>query len=1096
MSQTTPDRFDPLTVPLSPGITLVEASAGTGKTFAITRLVLRLLLEGDRPLALREIAVVTFTEKGTNELITRLRAVLRLARDLCSDAPPPPDEIPQDLVDFLRPQRTEAGARIAAALASIDQLSVSTIHGFCRRILTEFALEAGVHFDLEFVENDTANLTRAAHDWARRTLVTDIAPATVVAADGVDPAVWAPKLIPKASAHPMIDLRAGTDLGSELLHGFVTAVQTGARRERERRHAVSFDDLLQRLSAILTTEGPDGTLARRIRERFRAAVIDEFQDTDPFQFPIFQTAFTGCPLFLIGDPKQSIYAFRGADVRAYLTAARSATQRFTLDVNYRSTPELVAAVQSLFHNHPSHPFGEGLGITLPEIRSAGVARRPAALQGDDRQALHWLIIRDDRPLKPLKKGVAKAKPLSKALALRAAIDATVRELLRLRARGMASQGMAILVRDNQQARQMKDALDRVGVPAVVTSNQDVLRSDEGEELTRLALAIAEPGNERLIRAALATRCWGATADDIARMLHGDSHRAWGDVISIFRDAHEAWVADGITTALSRLLDQAGTIPRLLTLPDGERRVTNLRHLLELLREEQAATPFPPAAFRAWVARERQLTSVPERREQRLESDAEAVQIMTIHKAKGLQWSVVFLPTLWYVPEHPEKFLTQPVAIATLPDPADPARTIRRIDLNSESLAETQAAAKADEAAEAMRLAYVALTRAETRCYVVWGPISNADASAVAALLREEGGIAQVERLVDAHPMVMSRSDDRFSLGRPSPSVHGGETAGIDQPVREPLDRPARRFTPAPGRFTGWRTSSYSALTSGRHDLALPDRDVEDPPLPVAGVISTPASTGIFAIKKGPEIGDALHHLLEHLDFPSVRSTTGLEAALPAARIEEALARFGVPWRDDDRWSVADIQRVLRDACLTRLPGADFALAAIPTEATLREWKFTIPVGRFDLQTVASALERHGSPLTQRYAEKVRRMRTETFSGYLTGVVDLAFEQAGRWWIVDWKSNHLGDTRADYDEARMGEAMVASDYLLQYHLYLVALHRHLRARIPGYASSTHWGGVAYVFLRGMADGEATGWFRDTPSPALIAALDAALAGGDP
>ena len=377
MSQTTPDRFDPLTVPLSPGITLVEASAGTGKTFAITRLVLRLLLEGDRPLALREIAVVTFTEKGTNELITRLRAVLRLARDLCSDTPPPPDEIPQDLVDFLRPQRTEAGARIAAALASIDQLSVSTIHGFCRRILTELALEAGVHFDLEFVENDTANLTRAAHDWARRTLVTDIAPATVVATDGVDPAVWAPKLIPKASAHPMIDLRAGTDLGAALLHGFVTAVQTGARRERERRHALSFDDLLQRLSAILTTEGPDGTLARRIRERFRAAVIDEFQDTDPFQFPIFQTAFAGCPLFLIGDPKQSIYAFRGADVRAYLTAARSATQRFTLDVNYRSTPELVAdravalsqpSLASLRRGARHHPAGDPVGGGRPAAR--------------------------------------------------------------------------------------------------------------------------------------------------------------------------------------------------------------------------------------------------------------------------------------------------------------------------------------------------------------------------------------------------------------------------------------------------------------------------------------------------------------------------------------------------------------------------------------------------------------------------------------------------------------------------------------------------------------------------------------------------------
>jgi len=257
--------------------------------------------------------------------------------------------------------------------------------------------------------------------------------------------------------------------------------------------------------------------------------------------------------------------------------------------------------------------------------------------------------------------------------------------------------------------------------------------------------------------------------------------------------------------------------------------------------------------------------------------------------------------------------------------------------------------------------------------------------------------------------------------------------------------------------------------------------------------AAPVATGIFAIKKGPEIGDALHHLLEHLDFPATRTTASLEEALPPARIEEALARFGVPRRDDDRWSLADIQRVLRDTCMTRIPGANFTLAEVPKDATLREWKFTFPVGRFDLDTIADALATHGGPHARRYAEKVRRMRAERFAGYLTGVVDLAFEHAGRWWIMDWKSNHLGDRRTDYHAERMDEAMQLSDYSLQYHLYLVALHHHLRARVPGYDPATHWGGVAYVFLRGIADGAETGWFRDTPSPTLITALDAALGG---
>ena len=531
------DHFDPLRVSIAPGITLVEASAGTGKTFAITRLVLRLLLQREAPLALREIAVVTFTEKGTNELITRIREVLRLARDICSDDPPLGDRH-RDLVAFLRPQREWATERIGEALAAIDQLSVSTIHGFCRRILSELALEAGVHFDLEFLENDTALLTRAAHDWARRTLVTDLAPAELVGASGVDPATWARALVQPADSHPVIDARHGDALGATLLADYITSVQTGARRERNQRHALSFDDLLRRLSHVLTSEGPQGPLAQRIRQRFRTALIDEFQDTDPFQFPIFRNAFAGCPLFLIGDPKQSIYAFRGADVRAYLSAAASATQRFTLGVNYRSTPELVEAVQTLFAHHPSTPFGASLGITFPAIRSADRATRPAALATDGRRALHWIVVRDDRPAKVLKKGTAKPKPLSKDDGMRTAIDATIRELLTLRANGLEAKAMAILVRGNRQAQEMKHALDRVGVPAVVTSDHDVLDSDEGEELIRIALAIAEPGNDQRIRAALATRLWGATATDIVRMLQGDGHQEWATVISTVRSAHE------------------------------------------------------------------------------------------------------------------------------------------------------------------------------------------------------------------------------------------------------------------------------------------------------------------------------------------------------------------------------------------------------------------------------------------------------------------------------------------------------------------------------------------------------------------------------
>jgi len=632
--------FAPLTVPITPDITLVEASAGTGKTFAITRLVLRLLLQESDPIPLDRIAVVTFTEKGTNELITRIRAVLRTAAAICSDQPPAMTPETADLFPFLDGQRERARALLGAACASLDLLRISTIHGFCRRILVEYALEAGVHFDAEFVQNDTDLITRAAHDWARRTVIPDRRTAGILAADGADPARWVGPLVRPALSHPYVQVDAAADDVGTLLKGFVDAVRTIASDERARRHLLTFEDILRTLWTILRREGPQGMLARRIRSHFRAALIDEFQDTDPFQFPIFETAFAGCPLFLIGDPKQSIYAFRGADVRAYLGAAERAAHRYTLTENFRSTPAMVEAVQRLFTNVAT-PFGAEGRILFPAARSADIATVPSALVGDGRHALHWFLIEDDRTDQPTGRG---AKGIQKEFADAAAIAATVREILALLDRGLPAKDIAILVRENRHARAYKTALDRVRVPAVVASDRDVLGSDEGEELIHLGLAIADPGNDRLVRGALATRLWGATAHEIAAMLHGDTRDAWGEVIRLFRSAQERWVKRGVAAGLSEVLERRGSLARVLALPDGERRITNLRHLLELLRDEGDGSALPPAAFDAWVTRERQVSAVPERREQRLESDAFAVQIMTIHKAKGLQWPVVFCPT--------------------------------------------------------------------------------------------------------------------------------------------------------------------------------------------------------------------------------------------------------------------------------------------------------------------------------------------------------------------------------------------------------------------------------------------------------------------
>jgi len=1060
--------FDPATVPLTPGVTLIEASAGTGKTFAISRLVLRLLLQPE-PIALREIAVVTFTEKGSDELVTRIRNTLRTARNLCTVPGAQPSKSDRDLVPLLDTHGDVAAARLESACSELDQLGVSTIHAFCLRILTEQALEAGVHFDAAFLDNDTEIFTRAAHDWARRTLVRDAESAKMVAAQQGNPTDWVRAIVRPLISHPSYMIADGS---SPLLSNYVQSVLKGAARERARRHLLTFDESLSRLYRVLQRDGANGPLATRIRQRFRAALIDEFQDTDAFQFPIFKTAFEGRPLFLIGDPKQSIYAFRGADVRAYLSATSSAPRRFTLGLNYRSTPGMVQAVNALFSNHPS-PFGEHLGITFTPVESADRATMPAALTdgSDDTRFLHWLLL------------PSGAKEISKTAALPMAIGATVTEILTLIERDLPARNIAILVHTNEEARKMKAALDAARVPAVVTSNRDVLISDEGDEIIRLALAIAEPGNERLVRGALATRCWGASAAEIAQLLQGDGGRAWGDIVRQFREAHDRWLQSGLASALALLLTACDATPRLGALPDGERRLTNLRHLLDLLREEGTGASLPPTAFRAWLARERQLSAVPERREQRLESDAAAVQILTIHKAKGLQWPVVFCPTLWSHTDHTSKVMGVNYAVATSPRAGDATDTVRCVDIGSPSVDETKQRAKQDADDEQMRLTYVALTRAESRCYVIWGRINKCAETALATLVGDDGSITALRQLIDAHPEAMSEApahDDTKSGLIPS---HLGDAAQVQ------VTRGARAFSASAAQFAAWRTSSYSRLITKRHD-GIATRDVEEETLsPVAA--STELATGIFAIPKGTQIGNTLHNLLEHLDFTTAASVTTLEKALPLERIESELNRQGVPRAEPALWSATDIQRVIRDTCCATIPGTSFRFADVPMSRTLREWRFTIPVGNCNVQAVADALADHGTRHAQAYAERLRRLEVERFRGYLDGIVDLAFEHEGRWWIVDWKSNHLGDRASDYHSAAVEESMQSSDYTLQYHLYMVALHRHLKARLPKYDPAAHWGGIAYVYLRGVTPEGTTGWFRDMPSPALIEALDRAL-----
>ena len=1052
-------QFHALTVPLTPGVTLVEASAGTGKTFAITRLVLRMLLERTVE-HLGQILVVTFTEKATQELISRIRAVLREADRVWSDAPPPRDAGNDDLFVLRDLHVSDGAAIIRSALGALDELGVSTIHGFCHRVLTESALESRLPFGGTFLEDDTDILRRLTQDWMRRRVLHDPAAAALIADDGGDPLTWIRNLLRPYLRHPHTVIDAAPEFAPQLLQDFVLSVSAAFAQEKQARHLMGFDDLLRRLHDILVDEGPDGLLASRVRERFRVALIDEFQDTDPTQFPIFSTAFSGCPLFLIGDPKQSIFAFRNADVHAYLKAAANIEQRYTLLTNFRSTDAMVRSVTQLFGNTPE-PFAcskELIGV--PDVTAANTVRIPEALVSDAGHALQWMWLGE--AYHTSRNSIAKDRGATLA------IQAVTVEMQRLMAAGLGAGEAAVLVRTNGEAQEVKASLDAAGIPCVVGANQDVLVSEEADELVRLAEAIAAPRDGKAVRAAMATRLWGCDASTVADTLRLDSDGAWNGMLDRLMQARAMWLRHGGATALAWLMNECGATARLLSLHDGERRVTNVRHVLEILQQADALSPLAPEAVSGWVTAQRGSSITPERREMRLERDAAAVQILTIHKAKGLQWPVVFCPTLWRTKSFPSKALDVPYSLTPLNDGMV-------LDLGSPQQAEREAAKAREQLSEDLRLTYVALTRAESRCYVSWGQFADAAASPLGWLLQGRVDRAAINDLIAASAGTMAVADVVLA----APETIARAVSAVPTIRREPLT-----FVTAPGQLAVWRSSSFTMLT--RNVSHVDSRDVDDILLPDEGRRTASQVAGFRGLPAGADIGNVLHGLFEHTDFTNPEATT-------EAHVHEALRAYGVAVPRDGRWTPTHIREMISMVCRAEIPGVNFALTAVPRAATLREWRFSMPVRDFSMAAVAGALHAHGSDHARAYAPMLRKLRDDQFRGYLTGSIDLAFEHNGRWHILDWKSNWLGADDANYAPDALSHAMHAAHYTLQYHVYLVALHRHLRARQAGYDPREHWGQVTYAFLRGIAAMGHDGWFTDTPTPELLHALDRAFGG---
>ena len=1168
----TAESLDPLRLPLR-GERLIEASAGTGKTFTIAALYLRLLLGlgGEaaypRAISVEELLVVTFTEAATEELRGRIRSNIHELRIACLRG-----ESDNPLYSALLAEiadKDDAAKTLLLAERQMDEAAVFTIHGFCQRMLSLNAFESGMLFEQQLIEDESRLRYQACADFWRRhcyPLTRDIAavihdvwkgprdllksldrwlqgeapqlkspPAAdetlaerhqqiidridslkqqwreqvgeiegVLENSGLDRRkfnrgnqgkwmekvnAWAQEetlsyqlpdalekfaqsfLLERTKAggeppvHPLFSaveslLASSLTLTDLVLARAMVEIRDAVAREKRRRGELGFDDMLSRLDEALRGDSGEA-LASAIRQRFPVAMIDEFQDTDPQQYRIFRRIWRQQPetaLLLIGDPKQAIYAFRGADIFTYMKARGDVAAHYTLDTNWRSSPGMVGSVNRLF-SLSDNPFMFHEIPFLPVKAAAKNKGLRFTVDAADVPAMNvWLMPGDTVGSGDYQTFMAQLC----ATQIRDWLSAGQRGRALLwrgeTSRPVQASDITVLVRNRLEAAQVREALQTLGIPSVYLSNRDsVFETLEAQELLWLLQAVLAPERENTLRSALATSMFGLTALDIENL--NQDEQAWDALVEEFSEYRQIWRQRGVMPMLRALMTARHIAENLLATRGGERRLTDILHISELLQEAASQLESEHALVR-WLAQHiAEPDSNAASQQMRLESDKHLVQIVTIHKSKGLEYPLVWLPFIARFRKQDQAFYHDRETFAAV------------LDLGQDEA--SLELAEAERLAEDLRLLYVALTRAVWHCSLGVAPLSSRKSGNSDFHLSALGRLLQAGEAMDAAGLAARLAD--FCHGDIALQIPGE----LDL---TPWQAPAATIPRLSARelqrriADDWRVTSYSGLQqhgfSGGQDL-LPRLDVDA--AGVGEVVEEPQLTP-HQFPRGAAPGTFLHSLFEELDFTQ---------PVPEGWMAEKLQLSGF----DAQWAPV-LTDWLGGVLKTRLPGPDIALNQLAARDKQVEMAFYLPIAQLLTAERLDALIRQYDPLSADTPPlDFRQVR-----GMLKGFIDLVFRHEGRYYLLDYKSNWLGEDREAYTRPAMEQAMRAHRYDLQYQLYSLALHRYLRHRLADYDYDRHFGGVIYLFLRGM-DGQegGQGIFTTRPVRPLIDGLDQLFAG---
>lgn len=1169
--------LQPLTFPLF-GRRLIEASAGTGKTYTIASLFIRLLLGHGQagktayhsPLTVDKILVVTFTEAATAELRSRIRERIRDTRlafiraessdSFCA-------QLIQDSTDLERDIRLLRFAEL-----QMDEASIFTIHGFCQRMLQQNAFESGSLFQQTLLEDDKELLKQACNDFWRSHFYQLSAPLTaliysywphpqalqqelltwlsrsdlhfkpqidnfnfeekyeqslkainavkqawmdnvddymdIINYSGVDKRSYSKKNLPNwfnevtewasyidfeltlpknlfrfsqqelatktkkgaVPAHACFDLieallAKDLSLKNMLLVKATAWVKQHLQQAKKQQMFLGFDDLLTGLDNALQLP-ENSQLAEQVRSLYPVALIDEFQDTDPVQYRIFDAIYdkeSDTGLFMIGDPKQAIYSFRGADIFTYMGARNAVSAHYSLDYNYRSSPEMIDAVNGFF-KHRLAPFIYEQDIPFTPVKSPLIARKKLQINNEQDQqqtALQFLHINGAHNADAYRDACALAtvNEIKQILLLAQQAQAYIEDAAGKQKPIQANQ-IAILVRTGREAKIIREALLQENINSVYLSlKESVFSSDIAVDLLRILNACLHANNERLVRAAIACKLFALSPSEIHETFSNTLQ--WEEKITQFTHYQQIWQQDGILVMLQQCLHEQGVFSHLMA-NQQERQLTDLLHLSELLQKNSVLHEGAFALLRWFSEQITQSSQEQGEQKQRLESEKSLVQVSTLHKSKGLEYDIVFIPFAGLYQEPKSCFFHD-----------EQQRLVYDLDAEKQN---KQLAAQ-EQLAEDIRLLYVGLTRSVYRCYLGIGPYKSRGKSS--PLLKsalgylcfqpgEELSAGDDEQLLRLLDSIASESAEISVRSSPRPVYQEYQALLSDNQAVEPT------------LFTGeiennWWVTSYSALAKN-HAVAptAPEKalaPIATEPLPNESV------KNIFTFPRGAKHGTFLHELFEEISFQE----SSIETILPWLTERLTVQNYEEP----ELWApiLADwVMKILTHPLNTQTQN-HLSLQLLSEKQKKVEMQFVIPMQPIQASQVNQLISYY-DPLSK----QAGALQFNQVQGMLKGFIDLTFEFNGQYFVMDYKSNYLGDCLADYSEQAMQAAIIEHRYDFQYQLYTLALHRLLKSRLVDYDYEKHIGGVFYTFLRGMQGEAGSGVYFCKPKFALIDALD--------